>query len=188
MLSRKKWISRRRIASIITFKWQTKTMTSRRKALVAAVALISSGLALADDEKYHGPIPPKKDIPYLLHADNLVETEVVTASQTSKKDEEIFSVNGETSPARTPLAEPIFLFAADRIVPSTLGLYRFDISGGRRQINITKKRGKGVRSYHLSVRSIAPGLYRIEAAEYLENGEYSLSPEGENTAFCFTVY
>ncbi|MFZ0591465.1 MAG: hypothetical protein WAM39_13455 [Bryobacteraceae bacterium] len=162
-------------------------MLTRRKVLVSALALPPFTLVRADDEKYKGPVPPKKDIPYLLHADNLVETEVVTASQTSKKDDQIFSVSGETSSARTPLAEPIFLMAPDRLVPSSLGLYRFEISGGHRQIAI-KKRGKGVKSYHTSVRDLAPGLVRVEAAEYLENGEYCLSPEGENTAFCFTVY
>ncbi len=162
-------------------------MLTRRKVLVSALALSPLALVRADDEKYTGPVPPKKDIPYLLHADNLVETEVVTASQTSKKDDQIFSVSGETSSARTPLAEPILLMAPDRLVPSSLGLYRFEISGGHRQISI-KKRGRGVKSFHTSVRNLAPGLVRVEAAEYLENGEYCLSPEGENTAFCFTVY
>jgi hypothetical protein len=38
------------------------------------------------------------------------------------------------------------------------------------------------------VRTLAPGLFRVEAAQYLENGEYCLSPEGENIAFCFTVF
>jgi hypothetical protein len=32
------------------------------------------------------------------------------------------------------------------------------------------------------------GLYRVEAAGSLENGEYSLSPEGSNQVFCFQVY
>jgi hypothetical protein len=162
-------------------------MLTRRKALVSGLALTSLPLVRADDEKYSGPVPPNKDIPYLLHGDNLVETEVVTASQTSKKDDQIFSVSGVTSSARTPLAEPILLMVSDRIVASSLGLYRFDISGGHRQISI-KKRGKGVKSFHTSVRTIGPSIFRIEAAEYLENGEYCLSPEGENTAFCFTVF
>jgi hypothetical protein len=162
-------------------------MMTRRKALAAAVALVPFGLASAQEGKYSGPIPSQKDVPYLLHADTLVPTEVVAASQTSNKGDEIFSVNGTTSTARTPLAEPIFIMAAERLTPSSFGLYRFDVSGGRRQIAI-KKKGKGFKSYHLSVRKVGNGLYRIEAAEYLENGEYSLSPEGENTAFCFTVY
>jgi hypothetical protein len=168
-------------------EWQTKPMLTRRSVLVSALALAPFPVVCADNEKYSGPVPPKKDILYLLHADNLVETEVVTASQTSKKDDQIFSVSGVTSPARTPLAEPILLMASDRLVPSSLGLYRFELSGGHRQISI-KKRGKGVKSYHTSVRTLSAGLFRVESAEYLENGEYCLSPEGENTAFCFTVY
>jgi hypothetical protein len=169
-------------------KWQTKFMPNRRQALAAAIAFSSVAFLKADDEKYAGPVPPKKDVPYLLHADNLVETEVVTASQTASKNEELFVVPGETSPARTPLAEPIFLMAAERLTPASMGLYKFDVSGGKRQIAIPKKKGKGPRVFHTSVRTLAPGLFRIEAAEPLENGEYSLSPEGENTAFCFTVY
>jgi hypothetical protein len=161
---------------------------TRRQAIALATAALSPAVLLKAAEKYTGPMPPKKDVPYLLHADNLVETEVANASQTSNKNDVVFSVPGETSPARTPLAEPIFLFAPDRFTPESLGLYRFDVSGGKRQISMGRKKGKGARVYHTSVRNLAPGLFRIEAAEYLENGEYSLSPEGENIAFCFTVY
>jgi hypothetical protein len=160
-------------------------MMTRRRLLGSAVWMVPA-VALVAADRYIGPVPPKKDLPYLLHADTLVPTEMVTASQTSKKDDQIFSVDGVTSPARTPLAEPIFLFAADRLNASALGLYRFDVSGGHRQISI-KKRG-GVKAFHTSVRTLAPGLFRIEASDYLENGEYTLSPEGENIAFCFTVY
>ena len=32
-------------------------------------------------EKYTGPRPPKADVPYLLHADNLIETEIVFEDQ-----------------------------------------------------------------------------------------------------------
>jgi hypothetical protein len=165
----------------------SKARMTRRQAMVFA-AVLSPAVFLEAAEKYAGPVPPKKDVPYLLHANNLVETEVANASQTSNKNDVVFSVPGETSPARTPLAEPIFLFAADRLTPESLGLYRFDVGGGKRQISIGRKKGKGARVYHTSVRTLAPGLFRIEAAEYLENGEYSLSPEGENIAFCFTVY
>jgi hypothetical protein len=167
---------------------ESKGRITRRKALALAAAALGPAVMLRADDKYTGPVPPKKDVPYLLHADNLVETEVANASQQSNKNDVVFSVPGETSPARTPLAEPIFLFAAERLRPESLGLYRFDVSGGKRQISIGRKKGKGARVYHTSVKTLAPGLFRIEAAEYLENGEYSLSPEGENIAFCFTVY
>jgi hypothetical protein len=163
-------------------------MLTRRQALASAIALTPFGLLRAADEKYAGPVPPKKDVPYLLHADNLVETELANATQASSKNENTFIVQGETSPARTPLAEPIFLLATERLSAESLSLYKFTVSNGKRQIAIGKKNSKGLKNFHTSVRTLAPGLYRIEAAEYLENGEYSLSPEGENIAFCFTVY
>jgi hypothetical protein len=31
-------------------------------------------------------------------------------------------------------------------------------------------------------------LYKIEADEHLDDGEYSLSPNDSNTVFCFAVY
>ena len=93
---------------------ESKRRVTRRQVLAVAAAL-SPAVLLRAAEKYSGPMPPKKDVPYLLHADNLVETEVASASQTSGKNDVVFSVPGETSSARTPLAEPIFLFAADRL-------------------------------------------------------------------------
>jgi hypothetical protein len=170
-------------------------MATRRQAIAAGLGLGAAGLALfteapgkAQDEKYNGPIPQKKDVPYLLHADNLIETEVANANQSSTKGDQVFSVSGETSSARTPLAEPIFLLAADKMSPESLALYQFEVSKGRRQIDIGRKRGKGAKVLHTSVRTLAPGVFRVEAAQYLENGEYCLSPEGENVAFCFTVF
>ena len=162
-------------------------MLNRRQILatLAGVAVASRTGAAADS--YNGPVPPKKDVPYLLHADNLVETEVVNASESSQKKDVTFSVPGTTSPAKTPLAEPIFLFASDRISPDSLSLYQFEVKNGRREIKIPRSKG-GVKVFHTSLRALAPGLFRIEAAEYLENGEYSLSPEGQNITFCFTVF
>lgn len=163
-------------------------MATRRQVIAAGLALGAAALGKAQDEKYSGPVPPQKDVPYLLHADNLIATEVANASQSSSKGDQVFSVAGETSTARTPLAEPIFLLAADKLSPESLGLYQFEVSKGRRQISIGRKRGKGAKVFHTSVRTLAPGLFRVEAAQYLENGEYCLSPEGENIAFCFTVF
>ena len=108
------------------------------------IAAAASFAAAAD--KYSGPLPPKHDVPYLLHADTLVETEAVAATQSASKNDAIFSVPGETSPARTPLAEPIFLFASDRISPASLGLYQFEVKNGRREIVIPKKKGGNVQN------------------------------------------
>ena len=58
---------------------------------------------------------------------------------------------------------------------------------GRREITFRKKKNNQ-RPIHLSVQKIAPNLWRLEADETLENGEYSLTPEGSNQVFCFEVY
>jgi hypothetical protein len=162
-------------------------MLTRRQILAALAGVAVASRTGAAADSYRGPVPPKKDVPYLLHADNLIETEVINASESSQKKDVTFSVPGATSPARTPLAEPIFLFASDHITPDSLSLYQFDVKNGHREIKIPRSKG-GVKSFHTSLRTLAPGLFRIEAAEYLENGEYALSPEGQNIAFCFTVF
>ena len=164
---------------------------NRRSLLRAACAGLACAVSpkLSAAEKYSGPQPRKKDVLYLVHGDNLIETEVATAQQSSGKDGDVFSVPGASSPVRTPLAEPIFLLATDKISPESLGLFRFDVRNGQGEIMLTgKKRKAASKQYHLSLRPYEGGLYRVEAAEALEGGEYSISPEGSNTAFCFSVF
>jgi hypothetical protein len=38
------------------------------------------------------------------------------------------------------------------------------------------------------VKPLEGKLYRVEANETLENGEYALSPDGSDQVFCFQVY
>jgi hypothetical protein len=156
----------------------------------AAPAFLISGLfigaALIAAEKYTGPIPPKPDIPYLLHASTLVETEVADARE-GKKD--TYTIAGAASSARTPLAEPIFIVDAQKIQPDTFELYRLDVKGGNREVSFSSNRRRGGgRALHLSVRPLNAHLYRLEADEALENGEYALSPANDNRAFCFEIY
>ena len=40
-------------------------------------------------QQYTGPRPPKSDLPYLMHADNLVATESQEAKQEERKSEVI---------------------------------------------------------------------------------------------------
>jgi hypothetical protein len=134
---------------------------------------------------YTGPRPPKPDLVYLMHADNLIPTEAAEAKQ-EKGD--VYTVAGASSPARTPLAEPIFLMQSDRITPESLELYRLDVKSGRREITLSNRRRGGPRALHLSVTKLERGLYRIEASETLENGEYVLTPAGSNRVFCFEVF
>jgi len=149
--------------------------------------LLLATLAIGADD-YTGPRPPKPDVPYLVHASNLVPTEATEATQEGKKDDTTYSVPGAASPARTPLAEPIFLLRTEKIKADTLELYRFEVKNGRRQVTMSRKRSDKSGPFHLSVTKLDKDLYRVEADEALENGEYSLSPSGSNAVFCFQIY
>ncbi|MBI4904934.1 MAG: hypothetical protein HY820_14955 [Acidobacteria bacterium] len=132
--------------------------------------------------------PPKQDVLYLLHATNLVETEVAEAKEERRKDDTAFVVDGASSPARTPLAEPIFLVDARKIRPEELQLFRLDVKNGRRETVLSKKRKSSNRPLHLSMKRLGDGIFRIEAAEFLQNGQYAITPEGSNQVFLFEVY
>lgn len=145
--------------------------------------------ALAFGQKYDGPRPPKPDLLYIVHADNLVPTEAVEAKEEGRKKDTQYSIAGAASQARTPLAEPIFIMESDKIRPEDLQLYRFDVKSGRREVTISQRRSRGgPRPLRLSVTRLEGRLYRIEADEELENGQYGISPNGSNTVFCFEVY
>ncbi|MGI8961781.1 MAG: hypothetical protein ACR2IV_18885 [Bryobacteraceae bacterium] len=160
-----------------------------RRTLFTSLPLFLSAAALPQD-RYSGPKPANKDLPYLLHGDKLIATEVENAIQSNSKEGQVFSVPGSTASARTPLAEPIFIFSPDHFRAEQLGLFRFEVRNGRREVVISGKHKKGdVGSvFHLSLRRMDENLFRIEVSELLNPGEYALSPEGDNTAFCFTVY
>ena len=145
--------------------------------------------AAAWAQKYDGPRPPKPDVVYLFHADNLVPAEAAEAKQEVKKNEITYTIPGATSPARTPLAEPIFIMESDKIQPERLELYKVEVKNGHREVSTVQKRTRGgPRPLRLSVTKLDRGLYRIEADETLENGQYALSPSGSNRVFCFEVY
>ena len=157
------------------------------KLLIASFIL---GATLFGAETYDGPRPPKQDVPYLLHADRLVETEVQQAHQESKKGDINYTIDGANSPAKTPLAEPIFILDSKNIDANSLGLYRLDSRNGHREITMSggRKRRGGGRPIHVLVTPLGGHLYKIEADEHLDEGEYSLSPSDSNTVFCFAVY
>ena len=79
-----------------------------RICLIGIVLL--GGLAA---QKYSGPRPAKPDLPYMVHADNLVETEVSEAKEEKRKDDLAYIVAGASSSAKTPLAAPAFLLSED---------------------------------------------------------------------------
>jgi len=157
--------------------------------MICRVACLGVACVALFAQKYQGPAPPKPDIPYLLHASNLVETEVGEAQESKMKDDLLYTVRGATSTARTPLAEPIFIVDAQKLFPDRLSLYKMEVKNGQRQLRISAgRRGKGAKPIFLMVNKLRGSLYRVEVNEYLENGEYCLSPEGSNQVFCFTTY
>jgi hypothetical protein len=140
-------------------------------------------------QKYTGPRPPKPDIPYLKHADTLLSTEVAEAKEEKRKDDILYVVAGANSSARTPLASPIFLFQSDKLAPDKLQLYKLDTKNGRREILMSPKKRQGAMPIRIQITRLgSDNLYQIEVEESLENGEYSLSPEGSNQVFCFQVF
>ncbi|MGA3027248.1 MAG: hypothetical protein ABSF98_21020 [Bryobacteraceae bacterium] len=161
-------------------------MTGPKLLFVLPLLLGASMLA----EDYKGPRPPKSDVPYLLHASDLVATEVTAASQESQKKSATYTIPGASSPVRTPLAEPIFILDSRQLDPASLELWRLEVRNGQRSVSITagmhRKGSSG--PFHLAVTKIGDHLYRIEVQDMLENGEYSLSPAGSNSAFCFQIY
>lgn len=158
----------------------------------AALVVLALAPAMAQaPKKYAGPRPPKPDVPYLLHASRLIETEKSAATDSKTKDGTLYTVPGAESPVKTPVPEPIFLFRAEKINPDTLALYRMTPRGGSRTLLVPeqgRRRKDGPRPVFLLVTPLEPGLFRIEVNEPLEDGEYCLSPDGSNDVFCFSEY
>ena len=153
----------------------------------ALVVLTFAGLTLAAD-KYMGPRPPKADVPYLLHADNLIETEAGVATTETRKDATFAVLKGATSPAKTPLAEPIFIIRTDKFSPEKFEAYKLTAANGQREVMIGHKKPKNVqRPIHLAITRLDDRLYRIEVDEPLENGEYTLTPQGSDDTFSFSI-
>ena len=157
----------------------------RRTLLALPLFLASATLA----EKYAGPKPPKPDIPYLVHADNLIVTEALEAKEQKGKKETItYIVAGANSSARTPLASPIFLIQAQNIAADKLQLYKLESKNGQREVIFSKK-GKSAQPLLLNVTPLgSDNLFRIEVDQTLNPGEYALTPEGSNQVFCFAVF
>lgn len=148
--------------------------------------LLASGVFTILAADYTGPKPPKPDMLYLVHADNLIPTEAGEAKE-SGKNANTYTIEGTSSPARTPLAEPIFIMQSDKISPESLELYKLEVKGGHREITMGGGR-RNSKALHLAVTRLGQGLYRVEVDEELDNGEYVLSPMGSDRVFCFQIY
>jgi hypothetical protein len=156
----------------------------------ARIALtLTLAVAVFGAERYTGPRPPKADVPYLLHADNLIETETGKAKSDERKDTVVASIPGASSPVKTPLAEPIFLFKSDKLSVDKLAVFKLDVKNGQREVVVNAKKVKNMRPpIHLQVTKLDDKLYRVEVDEALENGEYSISPDGSDETFSFQIY
>jgi len=139
-------------------------------------------------QKYTGPRPAKPDLPYLMHADDLIPTESAEARQEERKNEVTYVIPGAGSPARTPLASPAFLILTDQIQADRLQLFKLQSKGGQREVLFTRKKKLVAHPIRLNVTPLGENLFKIEVDEILENGEYSLSPADSNLVFCFEIY
>ena len=155
---------------------------------IPCLALCLAAVFAAAAQNYTGPLPPQVDVPYLKHAENLVPTEVLEAKEEKgKKDDITYIIAGAASSARTPLASPVFLLQADKVLAAKLALYRLESRNGRREIVFSPK--KQPRAIRVELTPLnTDKLYRLEVEESLEPGEYALSAEGSNQVFCFQVF
>jgi hypothetical protein len=156
--------------------------------MFAILVMACAGAAPGWAQKYTGPKPPKPDVLYLVHADTLVATEATEAKEDKKKNDITYTVAGTNSPARTPLAEPIFIIESDKIQASTLELYKMEVKSGHREVTMALRHTRGNKPLRLSVTRLDRGIYRVEADQEIENGQYAISPNGSTTVFCFEVY
>lgn len=158
-------------------------------ALLTLPLLAIAMLPAAEDGNPSGlPTPEKADVPYLIHATNLVEVEQSTANEETQKNDQLYWVAGANSPVQTPLAGPQFLFKSGEINPQDFQLYAFESKNGRREVLIRKKKKMVATPHFVSVFDAGPGLYRIRVDDTLANGEYCLTPNGSNAVFCFAVF
>ncbi len=155
---------------------------------LALVFAMTAAILPAQRDRYDGPKPPKRDVPFLLHANKLVELDVTTAQAAEKKDDTIYTVPGPAAKAQTPLAEPIFLVDAEQVPADKLDLFRMTVKGGSREVTMSKKQKRDARPIRMTVNRLEGSLYRVEVQEFLENGEYCMSPQGSNQVFCFAVF
>ena len=145
--------------------------------------------AFGQEDRYTGPKPPKPDTPFLLHASKLVELDVATAEQSERKGDTIVTVPGTAAKAQTPMPEPIFIMTSEKIQPEKFDMFRMTIKGGARELVISQKQKRdSARPVRLTAKKLDGNLYRLEVQEFMENGEYCMSPQGSNTVFCFAVF
>ncbi len=139
-------------------------------------------------QEYSGPPPPRRDAIYLVHADDLVETETATARAQTVGNDLTYVIPGERSMARTPLASPTLVIEAAGINAEKLQLFRLDVKNGHREIRFRYKAKSGAIPLRAEISRLPERLYQIDVIDSLAAGEYALSPDGTNDVFCFEVF
>src|SRR3984957_10761582 len=148
---------------------------------------MAAALATANAQKYTGPPPAKPDLPYIQHATNLIATEAVEAKEQKSKDDTVYTIDGENSSSKTPLALPIFYIKADKLNPASLQMNRLASKDGHRELTASAK--KNAEPIHVQVTRIgADNLYKLDVYNGLDAGEYALTADGWKQMFCFQVY
>lgn len=147
-------------------------------------------LTLCAQDRYSGPRPEKRDALYLLHADKIIELDQGTAQQTDRKNDTLYTMTGASAQAKTPMPEPIFVVNIENLNPERLSLYKVEPGkGGNRELMIPNAPKKNSpRPIRLSADRLEGSIWKLEAQEFLENGEYCISPDGTNKVFCFGVF
>ncbi len=154
----------------------------------APLLLFALCVSAAETNKLGLPNPPKPDVPYIIHATSLLETEVGEAVIQEDKKELRYYVNGTESSAKTPLAAPEFLFRSESIDPRLLQLHAFEKINGRREILVKKKKKTVAQPIVMDIFPVEEGLTRMRVDGSLAAGEYCLTPEGSDAVFCFSVF
>ncbi len=155
---------------------------------VATLIVTAAAFPLVAQQKYAGPPPPKKNVPYLVHADNLIETEARTATEQKKKDDTIYTISGDKSTTRTPLASPLLVIETSGMDAGKFQLFRLEVKNGHREVTFRKNGKGGGTPLMTEITKVSGSLYQIRVVDSLPAGEYSLSPDGSNDVFCFEVF
>jgi hypothetical protein len=160
-----------------------------RRSLTGIVpAGIVLAMLLTAQTKYTGPKPERKDVPYLILASNLVQTEVARPVPKEDGGMTTWSIPGESSLAKTPLGLPAFVIDAATISPAKLRMYPFELKGAHRELTLGKNGAGDTQPILITVSNLSGTLYRIEVVNEVPNGEYGLTIPGSNQFFCFSVF
>ena len=155
-----------------------------RRCIVCALLLSFGVLA---QQRYKGPPPPKKDLPYMVRGDDLVETEPGVAQPRDDGNQTKYSIPGANSMVKTPRVSPSIVVDVSKIDLRSLQLFQVESKDGHREI-VFPKRGKGPRPIPMVTTRLGGSLFQFDPADDLPKGEYALTPQGSNAVFCFAVY